>query len=1018
MSSSHDTLLNALQLHQTGNLDQASNLYHEVLEADPQNPDALHLLGVLSHQGGNHETAVDYISQAIAINDSAATYHSNLGTSYRELGKTDDAIASFRTAIQHDSSFAGAHYNLGISLAALGQIDDAIASFEDALRVDPNFTDAHNNLGRMYAIQHRYAEAITQFQQVLEVAPDVAEIHYNLGNAQHGNGEWTQAIASYEKAIELSPHLYNALNNLGSIYKDQGEFDKAIECFERALAIKPDFSEAHYNLGACQQQRSQFAQASASFEHAAEGLPQNDDVQIAHIRSLEKSGQLDEAERLCRQHLDGSTSANAEIAYLLGDILLSQGRIDEATKAFEQTLIIDGRHFLALNNLGKLHVDAERFTEAAECFQKLTENNSDNASAHYNLGNVFKEQLKWDEAVACYEHALELYPEFVEAHINLGIVLCRQKKLDRALEQHHKAGELRPNDAEAIFHLAQTELISGDLKNGFNNYEWRWQYDANARNVAGQVWTGTSLNEQRLFVYAEQGVGDEVMFASCLPDVLQHTTECWLECDPRLVPLFQRSFPLAHVIARPYTDEEQLTTTPLPYDQQIALGSLPRYLRTTTDAFPVQRRYLAADPKKVQQWRERYAELGSGLTIGISWQGGKPGSSRRNRSQSLLDWASILKLPNVQWVNLQYGDHQLELEQASQNLGVTIHDWDDADPLKDLDNLAAQIAALDLVVSVDNATVHFAGALGIPCWALLPYAPNWRWMLDRNDTPWYASVLLYRQERPGEWATVFDHVAENLKTITNSPDPAAVSPPTENINAADDSAQDDQSTAPFRPSLGAAEWVQTADANSDSEAAKEKEKYEKIWTHGAYREYSPGLHDMDKLPLLDFLRRFEVKTILDSGCGSGKLMQRLITEHKDEFDVHGFDISENCLDPFFDDIKDEILTVGCLWNPADYNTPYDAIICTDVMEHIPTEHVPAVLSNFRNCTKKLAYLAIALFPDNFGPRLLGEPLHLTVEEPQWWFDKFRQAGFSLNAYAVEKHETGRDMWLHAFLTPQ
>lgn len=145
-------------------------------------------------------------------------------------------------------------------------------------------------------------------------------------------------------------------------------------------------------------------------------------------------------------------------------------------------------------------------------------------------------------------------------------------------------------------------------------------------------------------------------------------------------------------------------------------------------------------------------------------------------------------------------------------------------------------------------------------------------------------------------------------------------------------------------------------------------------------------------------------------------MQRLIVNHGEEFSVHGFDISRNCLDPYFDDIKDEILTVGCLWDSADMPGEYDAVICTDVLEHIPTERIAAVLANLRSCTRKLAYLAIALFPDGFGPELIGEPLHLTVKPPNWWYAQISVAGFRIESHAVEKYETGQDMWLHVMAT--
>ena len=193
-----------------------------------------------------------------------------------------------------------------------------------------------------------------------------------------------------------------------------------------------------------------------------------------------------------------------------------------------------------------------------------------------------------------------------------------------------------------------------------------------------------------------------------------------------------------------------------------------------------------------------------------------------------------------------------------------------------------------------------------------------------------------------------------------------------------------------------------------------KEKYRFVWTIDEYRDFSPGEHAVDKVGLIDLLRKRDVKTVLDAGCGSGKLMRKLIEECGNEFVVHGFDIAENCLDSYFDD-KDDILTVGVLWDSTDFYKTYDAIICTDVLEHIPTEKMASVLSNFYSCTRRFCYLAIALFPDGFGPKLLGESLHLTVKEPGWWLEQIKNAGFEKVHSVTEKHTSGQDMWLHVFI---
>jgi 2-polyprenyl-3-methyl-5-hydroxy-6-metoxy-1,4-benzoquinol methylase len=461
---------------------------------------------------------------------------------------------------------------------------------------------------------------------------------------------------------------------------------------------------------------------------------------------------------------------------------------------------------------------------------------------------------------------------------------------------------------------------------------------------------------------------------------------------------------LAIVVPRPANKQMPVDPIMRECDLQIAMGSLPRFVRRSEADFPTRRRYLVADPSLVMNWRARLQELGPGLKVGVSWRGGHKPAVRQRRSIPLDRWTPVLQIPGARFVNLQYGDCAEELAQIQAATGIPVHHWSDVNPLENLENFAAQIAALDLVVSVDNSTVHFAGALGTPVWALLHFSPNWRWMLKREDSLWYQSVRLFRQPAIGDWTSVIERVAAELTTV--KPTPASIIRPL------------DSHVTTERPQTAISKVVATGTAapKFDAEALHEKEKYERAWSRHEYRTHSPGLVALENLPLVEMLRKHEVRTILDAGCGSGKMMQRLMTEYSTEFSVHGFDISENCLDPFFDGMRDKVLTIGCLWNPNDFQKQYDAVLCTDVMEHIPPQHVAAVLSNLRKSARKLAYFSISVQSDLFGPRFLGEALHLTVRKPNWWFAQLTLAGFKIAAHAMANDRSGEEAQLHVFLT--
>ena len=272
-----------------------------------------------------------------------------------------------------------------------------------------------------------------------------------------------------------------------------------------------------------------------------------------------------------------------------------------------------------------------------------------------------------------------------------------------------------------------------------------------------------------LLVHGEQGVGDEVLFASCYGELVARAGHCVLVCDPRLAPLFRRSFPAASVVGYERRKDHQPASLERQVDWQVPAGSVPRFFRRRKADFPPRQQFLVADPSQVRSWRERFGGLGTGLRVGISWRAGGQPAEHRRRTTNLADWQPLLSVAGIQWINLQYGESGAEREWARAAYGVTIHDWPEGDPLVDLDGFAARLAALDLVISVGNATVHLAGALGVSAWAILPQTPNWRWGLQGEQSIWYASVRLVRQGAAGDWAPVFEQLARELGERVASP---------------------------------------------------------------------------------------------------------------------------------------------------------------------------------------------------------------------------------------------------------
>jgi len=378
--------------------------------------------------------------------------------------------------------------------------------------------------------------------------------------------------------------------------------------------------------------------------------------------------------------------------------------------------------------------------EAIPHFQQALARNPSHAAACLNLGNACADLDQLEAAEAHCGRAISLMPTLAEAHASLGFVLTSLGRVDEAVAACENAIRLRPDLAEAHWNQAVAALLGGDFALGFREYEWRKKHDRFRQDfvaLPGPEWDGSDLNGRTLLVHAEQGLGDTIQFARFLPLIAAHG-HAILACEPPLIPLLA-TLP-ATVVAK---------DAPLPgYDCWIDQMSLPRMFATTAASIPQPHGYLRADAERSARWR---ASLPDMRRIGVAWHGNPAHSNDRRRSMPAAELARLFALPGLHFVNLQVGPCAAEA-------GLP-----DLSPmLTDFAATAALIDALDLVVTVDTAVAHVAGALGRPCWLMLPYAPDWRWQLRRDDTPWYSSMRLFRQPKPGDWGAVIDAIVEHL----------------------------------------------------------------------------------------------------------------------------------------------------------------------------------------------------------------------------------------------------------------
>lgn len=438
------------------------------------------------------------------------------------------------------------------------------------------------------------------------------------------------------------------------------------------------------------------------------------------------------------------------------------GRLLEAEQIYWQVLSIDPDNADCLHLLGMIAFQSGNLEEASRLIRKAIAIHDAGASYHSNLGNVLQAQGRLDDAVHCYRRALELNAGYAEVHLNLGHVLRAQGNVDSSVTSYLSALAIKPDLAEARAALATALLLQGDFANGWQHFESRWQtrdYDTPMRNYPQPLWRGEALSEQ-LLIWGEQGIGDEIMFAGIIPDVLRAGHRCVLDCDPRLRPLFARSFPDAEVIS----GYDPLRDSDLGIEAHLPSGSLPGLFRTSVESFAsTTSPYLVADSTQCDRFRSRYTD--GRLIVGLAWHTTNK-KSGPGRSIDLSLFASLFSLPAFQWISLQYGDHD-RLQNQAEAVDAPLAIDRTADQLIDIEGFAAQVAAMDLVITIDNSTAHLAAALGVPTWLLLPFAPDWRWLLGGDASPWYPSMRLFRQPGLGDWRSVLAKVENALAAATH-----------------------------------------------------------------------------------------------------------------------------------------------------------------------------------------------------------------------------------------------------------
>jgi Tfp pilus assembly protein PilF len=473
-----------------------------------------------------------------------------------------------------------------------------------------------------------------------------------------------------------------------------------------------------------------------------------------------QAGRLREAEQLYRQVL-ARQPEHADAIHFLGVIAHQVGRNDIAVGLIRRAIALNPNNADAHNNLGNALKDKGQLDEAIAAFRQAIALNPNIPEAHNNLGNVLTDRGQLDEAIAAFRRAIALRGNYAQAHNNLGNALKDERQLDEAIAAFRQAIALNPNIPEAHHNLSLALLTRGDFQQGWEEHEWRWRckdFPSAPRNFAQPQWDGRELEGRTLLLHTEQGLGDAIQFVRYVPLAAQRGGKIIIECQAELQRLFQTMDERCQIVPR---------GQPLPgFDLHCPLLSLPRVFRTTLANVPKEAPYLHADAEDAGRWENRLADDSLIVKVGLAWAGSPTHKNDRNRSIKLARLAPLGQVPGARFFSLQKGEAAAEAKTPP--TGMELVDW--TEELKDFADTAALIANLDLVIAVDTAVVHLAGAMGKPVWTLSPYVSDWRWLLDRDDSPWYPTMRLFRQPARGDWDSVITRVADALSLwIKNRP---------------------------------------------------------------------------------------------------------------------------------------------------------------------------------------------------------------------------------------------------------
>ena len=816
-------IADAVSFHKRGKLRDAEKIFLSILEKDPTHFEANYFFGVMLLQRNEIVEAEQLIAKAVEkdpcsleavishanalrslarFDDALTSYDRALvlkpnvpeilndrGTILLQLKRFDEALESFERAIALKRDFTEALCNRGIALKNLHRFEDALASYDIAIRLKMNYAEAYSNRGNVFMELKDFQAALASYDRAIKFKPDYVEAFKKRGNVLHELKRYDEALASYNAALNIRPDDAPTLNNRGLVLQALDRSEEALDSYDKAIAINPNYAAALNNRGGALHALKGFDEAVASYDRAISLEPN-------YVAALSNRGvclnglkRFDEAIVSCDRAIT-IDSTYPQAHFVRGSALVELSRIEEGLACYDNAIALkpdfpeafNGRSMVfyqlklyddaltnsdkaiaikpdfaeALNNRGVILYDLKRFDEALASYNKAIVCKPDFAEAFNNRGIILLALSRFDESLASYCRAIEIKPNYPEAFSNIALCLHALKRFDEALVSFDRAIALNPNYADGYKNRAFTKLLIGRYNDGWSDYEWRWSskdFPSKPPSTGVPLWHDEDLTGRHLLVFAEQGLGDVIQFVRYLPMLAERNCRVSFLTTRRLIRLLRKSMPQIEFVNN-FKQAENI-------DYQISIMSLPHRFNTELDTIPKSFFYLKSEPDLEARWKTRIG-LGN-FNIGIAWQGSPEGKIDDGRSIPLSAFVPLSRIPGVRLISLQKKFGLDQLQQLPRD--VKIETFDDLDEGADgFIDTAALMSSLDLIITSDTSIAHLAGALGRPTWVVLKHVPDWRWLLDREDSPWYPTVRLFRQMEPGSGRSAFDKVEAELRS--------------------------------------------------------------------------------------------------------------------------------------------------------------------------------------------------------------------------------------------------------------